>query len=212
VLLGLILYGSRARGDFRLRSDVDIMGLSEDGRIYIDKSRRGVNLHVYTYKYMTNKAETGDLFALHIVSEGKILHDTFGLIERLTDSFVYKKSYRPEIVESSAIIWYFISRTPKLENIRARKRFVWALRTLIIASAAELRKPIFGSGDLERFSDIPDLKGIIDRRKTVDPRLLAKVGKHAVSKFGVTEEELGSSRRRRLADALKIRVQDLYPD
>ena len=70
----LILYGSRARGDARPNSDVDILLAPDEGQIGKPKKFDGLSLHIYPKNWLFENARSGDLFAYHIASEGLSIH------------------------------------------------------------------------------------------------------------------------------------------
>ena len=47
MLLSVILFGSRARGDHRSTSDVDLLGISDEGPIKTEISSCGVSFYQY---------------------------------------------------------------------------------------------------------------------------------------------------------------------
>lgn len=173
MLLSLVLYGSRARGDHRLQSDVDLLGIVDAGRIQKEINSRGASLYQYPIDTLRQKARLGDLFVLHLIREGKILHDTAGIFASVSDYFVFKQSYHDEIETAYLIIKFFEARAKLLSNPKARKRLVWAIRTIIIARAAEQRAAIFSSAAIADFIGDDSIKRVIDSRTTVPvPRLI----------------------------------------
>jgi len=181
--IALILYGSRARGDHRMTSDTDMLGITIDGNVKRNPSKRGVSFHEYPYKYMEKMCQKGDLFFLHIVSEGVTLKDSLELLVRLQNSFEYKNSYKTEKAEAAAIIWYCHEYRDGAIDDRFRKRLVWSIRTLIIADAAEQKRAIFSSKDLEAYSDISGLRNLIDGRATTDVDELLTYSKKICRKY-----------------------------
>ena len=185
MLLSLILYGSRARGDHRHKSDVDLLGITEAGAIGREPPVRGANLHLMSHLSFKAKCERGDLFACHIVKEGKALSYVGKFFASASESFIFKASYSKEI-EEATLIALFISAHDRFDasDKKVRKRLFWAFRTLIIAASAEERVPSFGSRDLEEYSGITDLKAMIDQRTTLDREVTQKLFKLLVNKFG----------------------------
>ena len=186
MLLSLVLYGSRARGDHRQKSDVDLLGVIEDGPIQKEMSAGGTSLYHYPSKLLMKKAENGDLFVLHLVEEGIVLHDSLDLFKTVKTSFQYKEDYSDEIASGYLVIKFFIERPHLLRGRAARKRLVWAIRTILIARCAERRQACFSSTALARVSGIPALKGVIDHRNQPNGKELLVVAAKVAERFGGT--------------------------
>ena len=164
MLVSLVLYGSRARGDHRQKSDVDLLGVIEEGPIHKELSAGGTSLYHYPHKLLLKNSSLGDLFVLHIVSEGIVLHDSLGAFKSVQDAFVFKENYSKEICDAYIVIKFFEENSHLLRKKDARKRLVWAIRTVLIARCAERRKAYFSSDALARASKIGSLKRVIDNR------------------------------------------------
>ena len=184
MLLSLVLYGSRARGDHRPKSDVDLLGVVEEGAFKKEIAAGGTSLYHYPALTMLNKSKEGDLFILHLVQEGKVLHDTFGVFRTIKNSFVFKSSYSELIEQASAIIHFFLTREKLLVQKDARKRLIWAIRTILIARCAEEQRACFSSAALASFSKISDLKDVIDNRNLNEAQATLKVASKVLSRFG----------------------------
>lgn len=165
--LALILYGSHARGDNRMKSDVDILAITAKGLIDKNKPKRGVSLHEYPLDFLKKQAEAGNLFLSHIVHEGVPLSDPLSLHKQLKRSFEFKTNYDAEKKEAAAILWYCKEFATEANQEKLRKRIIWSIRTIIISDAAEKKIPIFSSRALENYSKIDDLKTTIDSRNTI---------------------------------------------
>lgn len=184
MLVSLVLYGSRARGDHRLSSDVDLLGVVENGPIRKEVVSRGASLYRYPAQTLLAKAKEGDLFLLHLVSEGKVLHDSLDFFERVKKAFVYNKTYEPVIQQGHAIARFIESHPSLLQSKKVRKRYIWALRTILIGRCAEKQVARFSSTALAEFSASADLKRIIDGRNTVSATKMISVGTEIVTQFG----------------------------
>lgn len=191
MILSLILFGSRARGDHRSSSDVDLLAIVDTGKIRQEVSHNGISLFHYPISYLREKSENGDLFLLHITKEGKILHDTAKVFQSICERFNFKISYQPEIVDGSAIIWFLLENRYLLLNNLFRKKLIWAIRTILIAKSAEKRDAIFSSAALAVFSHNEQVKNVIDNLYEVDTSCLIKVSRYVVKKFGASKEEIG---------------------
>ena len=173
MLLSLILFGSRARGDHRMKSDVDLLGITDAWR-KSSPSKRGTSIHLYDHENLLRKSQNGDLFVCHLVREGVVLHDTAGVFRKIRTAFRFKKSYSSEIKCGSSIIKFLTQNEFDFDQIDVRKRLVWAIRTVIIARAANNEEVAFSSKALETFANMPGLANVIDNRSTVEAlKLLA---------------------------------------
>lgn len=186
MLLSLIMFGSRARGDQRLTSDVDLLGVVESGAIRETVSTRGASFYQYPFDILKSKSSSGDLFLLHLISEGRILHDTVGAFRSVCGAFEYKSTYEREILEASAIIWFLGSHARNSATRQTKKRVIWALRTILIARAAERKIPVFSSSGLAEFARLPDLKNVIDKRFTIPWDMLLRSANEVCERFGVS--------------------------
>lgn len=168
---------------------------------------------------LRHKAKDGDLFLLHLITEGKPVFDPSDLFSIIRSDFLYKDTYRKEKIQASMII-SLLADSDYLESRTVRKRYVWGLRTLLIATAAEARIPIFGSAQLAKWSGISDLKEVIDRRNVISTETLVKAGADALQRFGRSLKKLDwPNESRAKAEAMvemggicKSTVQLIYPD
>lgn len=188
MLLSVVLYGSRARGDHRPKSDVDLLGVTESGLLRKEVAAGGTSMYHYPAPFLLDNAERGDLFVLHLVKEGKVLHDTLGFFSRVCNQFTFKDSYGPEIEDASLIMRFFVERPRLLLKTAPRKRLVWALRTAIIARSADEKSPAFSSSALASFSKIPELKDAIDHRNNPNLESYLRITQRVYSKFGCKTE------------------------
>jgi hypothetical protein len=146
-------------------------------------------MYHYPSELLLKQSQDGNLFALHIVSEGKVLHDSLGFFSGVKKAFKFKETYNDEILDASLILRFFLNRPQLVSRKSSRKRLIWAIRTILIARNAELRRSCFSSSNLTSFSNIPELKDIIDNRNASDPEINIKVARRVLSKFGY--EDLG---------------------
>lgn len=186
MILSLILYGSRARGDFRAQSDVDLLGIVEQGAIRSGPAIQNTSLHLFPFNVMLSKAQGGDLFISHVLKEGKVLHDSIGMFEQVKSQFKWKSSYADEREQAVLICRFIISNPTCLTRRQLRKRLVWSLRTMIISSAAEKRCAVFGANDLEKWSSIRGLKKLIDNKFTIEIEEAISISRSVLRKFDDT--------------------------
>jgi len=94
-----ILYGSYARGDFDIASDVDVLRVADERALRSDAAE-SVTLHTYTEHDLLSLANEGNLFALHLLKEGSPLHDPRGVLVKLADAFRPPESYLRHVQRS----------------------------------------------------------------------------------------------------------------
>lgn len=89
--ISIVLFGSYSRGDQNEFSDIDVL------HVTIIKSKpytkNNVNYSTYTLDQLTEMAQKGDLFILHIIKEGRILFGSNNVLDYLSNQFIQPKSY-----------------------------------------------------------------------------------------------------------------------
>lgn len=190
MIAALVLYGSRARGDYRPKSDVDLLAVTDDGPIKNERLAGGVSVYSYPAQLLAKRATAGDLFVLHLLKEGCVLQDSLGVFKSTTQSFKYKDSYIDEITDAYCVWRFIFERKRLLTRKSVRKRLVWVVRTLVIARSAEDRKPVFSSTDIARYAGISELKEVIDHRNQKDAATLDRVVRRVIRKFAEDRVEL----------------------
>ena len=184
MLLSLVLYGSRARGDFRLNSDIDLLGVVESNAIARADPARATHLHLYPISTLMEKSRRGDLFLLHLVKEGRVLHDTAGIFESVKSAFALKESYNDEIRQATLICLFILDNRHALDLKSGRSRLVWSIRTILIANAANEGLAVFSARRLEERFSIEHLKEVIDKKNVLDNRLMVDVARSVLTRFG----------------------------
>jgi len=171
----LILYGSRARGETRPGSDVDLILAEEGMSLRPSITRHGISVHLYSQDWLEAEALAGSLFCYHVAHEGISLRDEDGFLERLRQQFRKKASYRAEI-ETAALILRMLLEKDWGDNLAARRRYFWAIRTILISTAADQNSFLFASTALETFAEIRGLAAHIDAREAATFETCAAFG------------------------------------
>lgn len=178
----LILYGSRARGDARVGSDVDLISAFDGHGVGSPVELNGVSLHRYSKEWLEQQAGEGSLFAYHVAFEGIGLFDPDGFLCRLKAAYRPKSSYRNDARIAALVVRYFMQRDWN-GNEEAKRRFFWAIRTILICASADAGTPVFSSGALERFAGLDGLSSIIDRRSSVPLAEVNTMGTRVLNQF-----------------------------
>lgn len=147
-ILAVTLFGSRARGDAKPNSDIDVLLITEEGKPR-HTSMGNISLSFYPLKDLEARARSGNLFLCHVLQEGCPLHDPDGLFDKLKAGFRLRQTYAGQIQHAAALAWLLVrfgnlwAETPLL-----RRRITWAVRTILIAKSAEAGTPTFAPARL----------------------------------------------------------------
>ena len=177
-ILGVALFGSRAREDGGAESDTDLLALTTD-RQPSHTARNGVVLSSFPYGLMLHRAGLGDLFVLHVNTEAAVLYQSaaFPVFKTIKDTFRFKDDYFREIGLPSDVGWFLMRFGERLRSARlVNTQMAWVTRTILIARAAAQRQPIFGARQLAEFSGSPDVLTLIENRNSGerDPSMIEK--------------------------------------
>ena len=184
MIQAIILYGSRARNDGEPSSDVDLLGVAEDGRIQKPYDVDGLSFHVYPLQWMLENSVQGSLFLLHVASEAKAVFDPENTLELIRKSFEYKATYNTDIETGARIVFAVTSLDESQFSDKMRARYFWGLRTAIMASAADQRQPRFASKLLEQFCGVDGLAAHIQGRRTATLSECRGFGERVIRSLG----------------------------
>ncbi|MEG9267897.1 nucleotidyltransferase domain-containing protein [Qipengyuania sp. Mu-71] len=162
----LILYGSRARGDARPNSDVDILLAPDEGQIGKPKKFDGLSLHIYPKNWLFENARSGDLFAYHIASEGLSIHCADAFLASLHEAFRWKASYEKER-EIALAVATLLSRTSWGWNDAIQRRFFWAIRTLALTLQADRQSVDFSLASIDEALGLDGFSDLFEGRDKV---------------------------------------------
>ncbi|MBO7327786.1 MAG: nucleotidyltransferase domain-containing protein [Lentisphaeria bacterium] len=176
-LKALILFGSCARGDQQEDSDVDMLAIHDDKIYRIDEYGK-LNFSLYSETTLSKMMSDGELFALHLATESKIIYENDECASKLFKTFRYKNSYQSVIDEANILAWtiikhYYCINKPELCN----KRLVWCVRTICAAMAAEQKKNCFSAASIIASVPLDNMAWMLKQKSNVarSPQLLVQM-------------------------------------
>jgi predicted nucleotidyltransferase len=200
--LAVMLYGSRARGNSRSDSDVDVLQVvSNNPRSYSDGR---VNIAAYTPSHLAWLAERGSLFIRHLCDEGVILRDKTGILAGLLKKYRKPANYL-SLKRELAVIFAAISDA-EVDTVwpGVTRLAIYATRTALYVRADEIGELSF---DVEKACVACGILDLSDtfrsaRSKVVQEVVAAGKGLIAVSPPSSMPKDLPSA---------AIWAQDNYP-
>jgi hypothetical protein len=173
--MALLVYGSRARGDATEDSDLDLL-IATTGGPSGSRDDGAVCISWYPLDHLLRRARSGDLFAFHLVSEGKALFEREPVLTKLRRSFAFRADYQREIRMASDVGWCLLHHASRVVDPASfNRRMAWATHTMLVGAAAEQRRPVFSADGLAAFARCPEAGRVIrsKRDRTVKPEALA---------------------------------------
>lgn len=161
--VGVVLYGSQARGDATSVSDVDLLVVAD----HHSPSRAVDIVNVATYDVEQFESARGTLFGMHVARDGLVLHDAGGL-QSMIESFGpidTEQLWKRLSALASILKLPFKEQLANLPGFVRHARYV--LRTATYAQAIGDGNPCFSVAELsERFND-PNLKVLLSSHPDV---------------------------------------------
>jgi hypothetical protein len=184
----LLLYGSRARGDHDAHSDIDLAAITSNNtpeRVTIGRTATMAD----PLDHVLRVAQSGGLFAYHIVSEAKVVFETEPVFERIQQAFRFRDDYTPVIRMCSEAGWFLLRHHERAVNARKfNQAMAWCTREMLIARAATERLPIFSADGLAEFVRCRAVASVIrsKRNAVVEPATMQSF-QDILREFGATE-------------------------
>jgi hypothetical protein len=163
-IIGLAVYGSRARQDDAADADIDLLAVTTD-RTSAAAAHDTLTISSYPLGQIICRAGLGDLFVLHIATEAKVIYEAWPVFEHIQRAFKYKDDYAREIRLASDVGWFLVRYQARFDDTkRFNESMAWCARTILIAMAANHRRPLFSAQLLSEFVDSPDVLTIIKNK------------------------------------------------
>lgn len=168
MIIGMMLFGSAARGDGSTNSDTDVLCIKAAGKPDILK-KGPMEIQFLPKEKLIKMAEDGDLFALHLAVEGKIIFDTDGIFSNFKEKLRVKNNYHAEIKAASDLGWYLLSFGQNKRNTSlVNKRIAWCVRTILISKLVEDGRFIFSPKGIAQNFPEKYISKLIDLRRSMD--------------------------------------------
>jgi len=164
--IGVVLYGSVARGDADEKSDIDVLQVV-DGAAPDHYSDRDLSVTTYSLDQLEQLCIRGSLFALHLVTEGRILDDPSGAVAQTLAMYRPPDSYRPfwEAVRLASQILDVDGIEFESNPAGFTRLALYVTRTASILRHLELKgRPSFSLRELAVATNDPDLEHAFDGR------------------------------------------------
>jgi hypothetical protein len=176
----VMLYGSHARGRARTDSDIDVLQIvPRRPRSY---SQGPVNVTAYTSEHLAELASRGSLFVRHLSTEGRILQDTSGTMERILDAYRPPRDYTA-LRKETAVALHALRENdfPDGNAVGAVRLARYLTRTALYIAGAEDDVRSFDIEDLTHHVGAPQMCPLLRR---AEPQDLDPLVAHGLSLLG----------------------------
>lgn len=162
-VLALLLFGSRARGDQSINSDIDLLAVTENESPTVTGPAKA-SLYHYSPSWLDAKAFDGDLFIWHLVSEALPIYDPTDRLAALNKQFRFRSNYDEQISNASDIAWMIVRCGNQIPPHTANRWLAWSVRTISIARVAEQRTPAFSANALAKALRYPNISTLVAQK------------------------------------------------
>lgn len=161
----ILLFGSMARGDSSEASDVDLLVSEEVGSIKSERAGR-VEVQFTPQDRLLEMSSSGELFAIHLAHEAKVVADPDGYFEIFKRTLKIKSSYYGERRDASALAAYLLQKRLSERQISIRnKRTAWCVRTILISLLLEKGQIVFSPELLQYYYSDKRIGILLDARR-----------------------------------------------
>ena len=162
----LMLFGSAARGDNNDLSDTDLLAVTEGGVPYSLKNGTVEVQHI-PVKSLTSMAISGDLFAIHLALEGKVIFDNDLVFRDFRENLRIRKSYTNEREKAGELGWFLQKFGKDYSNhLLVNRRIAWCVRTILISLLVEDGRFVFSPLGLARSFPEIEVETLISLRRS----------------------------------------------
>ena len=192
-VIGVSLFGSRARGDHHPGSDVDLLMWTEGGAPEAT-IKANLALSFYPREMLLEMASKGDLFAGHLATEAMEIWDPEGLLRELREAYTPSEDLDQVISNASDLGRLLLDRARHFPPDLFNRRAAWVVRTILTArraregeiayAAAEILRGT-GSAEAERVLKVKNCVEDVDGLPEALERFLCEFGQSDLPKSGL---------------------------
>jgi hypothetical protein len=174
-----------ARGDSSETSDVDLLISEVTGSIKSERTGR-VEVQYTPQDFLMEMSARGDLFAIHLAYEAKIVSDPDSFFVKFSAALKIKSSYADEREAASALATYLLKRKLSKPQIPIRnKRVAWCVRTILISLLLEKGDIVFSPTRLQEIYSDKRITTLLNaRRERIESQDYKKALQWFIDEYG----------------------------